>query len=80
VVICRVACLRWRQDNPEEWEIFEEDGYKDQETKEVITLHGKIDVELFWQGMMTNEGQGDFDFPDREVERYAVGYRGYHGE
>jgi hypothetical protein len=62
-----VACLQWRQDNPEEWEIFKEDGCEDQGTINIITLHGKIDVELFQQGMMTKEGQGELDFPDREV-------------
>jgi hypothetical protein len=71
---------KWRQDNKEEWRIFKENGYEDQETKAIITLHGKIDVEVFRQGMMTIVGQGDFDFPDREVERYAAGYGGYHGE
>jgi hypothetical protein len=75
-----MACFRWRQDNPEEWELFEENGFEDGEIEKIMIMDARCDIALFRQGLVTDEGQGDFDFPDKEVEWYAVGYSGYHGE
>jgi hypothetical protein len=44
-------------------------GTKIPDSMVVKPMNARCDVALFRQGSMTDEGQGDFEFPDREVER-----------
>jgi hypothetical protein len=47
---------------------------------EAVTENVEKDIILFRQGLATEEGQGDFDFPDKQVIIQPHDYRRYNGE